>query len=562
MPDPRRSPGPARGGRLHRRVLGALLPVLVLLCTAGSGPRAAVASAGSPERPVVGTAEGPVRGRAHGTYDTFEGIPYAAAPTGPLRWRLPRAAPRRAGVLDAGAPGARCAQLPAIGPGGREGSEDCLFLNVTAPAGPGRARPVMVWFHGGGFRFGSGDTYRPEPMAVRGDAVVVTVNYRLGVFGFFGHPELGGAPDFGLADQQAALRWVRANAAGFGGDPGRVTVFGASAGGLSVCAHLVSPGSAGLFARAIVQSGSCSTTMPPYSLLPTLGTYEPFVPQERTVSAGVAAAAALGCGGRPAGTVLGCLRGLDAGRLVTAELMERFSGVAYGNALLPVEPRRALESGRFHRVPVMQGSTLDEMRLFLSQTLAAYPVGTAEGYRERLRASFGAAAPTVEAAYPVSAFATPALAWAALLSDASFTCPTLRDSRALARHVPTYGYLFSDTGAPNFTGLPEPAGFPFGAAHGFDLSYLFTTVPLTAPQRALSERMTGYWTRFARSGSPNGPGAPDWPAFGPPPAPSVLSLAPGAGGIAPLDAAAAHHCALWDALPAAGAGTARYAAPV
>ncbi|WP_241695164.1 carboxylesterase family protein [Streptomyces sp. C] len=545
MPDPRS----ARRGRVHRGLLGALLPALVLLmlCACVSGPPAAGAVAGAGERPVVRTAEGPVRGRGHGAYDTFEGIPYAAAPTGPLRWRPPRPAPRRAGVLDAGAPGARCAQLPALGPGGPAGSEDCLFLNVTAPAGPGRERPVMVWFHGGGFRFGSGDAYRPEPLVAAGGVVVVTVNYRLGVFGFFGHPELGGAPDFGLADQQAALRWVRANAAGFGGDPGRVTVFGESAGALSVCAHLVSPASAGLFHRAVVQSGSCSTTMPPYSVLPSVGTYEPFVPEGRTVAAGTAAASSLGCGGRPEGRVLDCLRALDTGRLLTAELMERFSGVAYGNALLPLEPARALAAGRFHRVPVVQGNTLDEMRLFLAQTLAAYPVGDGEGYRARLRTSFGAAAAEVGAVYPPDAFATPALAWAALLTDASFTCPTLRDGRALARHVPAYQYLFADRGAPNFTGLPEPAGFPFGAAHGFELPYLFTTVALAEPQRALAGRMTGYWTRFARTGAPDVPGAPVWPRFAPG-ASSVLELAPGPGGIRPVDAAAAHHCALWDSL--------------
>ncbi|GAA0288074.1 carboxylesterase family protein [Streptomyces polychromogenes] len=562
MPDPRTDRRPRRSGRPPRGLPGALLPVvlpaLLLLCAAGSGPPSAArvaGGAGAAERPVVRTAEGPVRGRAHGAYDTFEGIPYAAPPTGPLRWRPPQGAPRRAAVLDAGAPGARCPQLPAIGPGGPSGSEDCLYLNVTAPAGRGAARPVMVWFHGGGFRLGAADLYAPEPLAVRGDgAVVVTVNYRLGILGFFGHPELGGAPDFGLADQQAALRWVRANAAAFGGDPGRVTVFGESAGGLSVCAHLTAPGSAGLFHRAIVQSGSCSTTMPPYSLLPTVGTYEPFVPEERVAGAGVAAADGLGCGGRPAGKVLDCLRALDARRLVTAELTERFSGVAYGNALLPVEPRRALETGRFHRVPVVQGSTVDEMRLFVSQTLATYPVDGRRDYGERLRASFGASAPAVAAAYPEAAYPSAAIAWATALSDASFTCPTLRDSRALARHVPVYGYLFSDSRAPNFTGLPERAGFPFGAAHGFELPYLFRTVPLTAPQTELSERMTGYWTRFAGTGSPDAPGAPAWPRFDGR-TPSVLRLAPGPGGIRPVDAAAAHHCALWDGLPVPEPGT-------
>ncbi|RKT02665.1 carboxylesterase type B [Streptomyces sp. 3211.6] len=544
---------PAR--RLGGGLLAALLPVVAVFCAAGYGSPSAVRPEGGAGRPVVRTAEGPVRGRVHGAYASFEGIPYAAPPTGRLRWRAPLAAPHRAGVLDAGAPGARCPQLPAVGPGGVSGSEDCLYLNVTAPAGRGPARPVMVWFHGGGFRFGSADSYRPQPLAVRGDgAVVVTVNYRLGIFGFFGHPELGGAPDFGLADQQAALRWVRANAVAFGGDPGRVTVFGESAGGLGVCAHLVSPASAGLFQRAIVQSGSCSTTMPPYSVLPTAGTYEPFVPQRRVAEAGAGAAAELGCGGRPPGAVLDCLRGLDAARLVTASLMERFSAVAYGNALLPLEPRRALESGRFHRVPVVQGSTLDEMRLFMAQTLASYPVDGERGYGERLRTSFGASAPAVAAAYPQAAFPTAAIAFATLLSDASFTCPTLRDSRALARHVPVYGYLFGDRGAPNFTGLPELAGFPFGAAHGFELPYLFTMVPMTAPQAELAQRMTGYWTGFARTGAPGAPGAPAWPRFTGR-APSVLRLAPGPGGVRAVDAAAAHHCALWDGLPVPEAGT-------
>lgn len=493
------------------------------------------------------TDRGQVRGRTHGAFDTYEGIPYAAAPTGPRRWRLPEPAPRWEGVRDAGAPGEHCVQLPALGPGGPTGSEDCLFLNVTAPAGraaAGAPRPVMVWFHGGGFFSGASDPYRPEPLATRGDAVVVTVNYRLGVFGLFGHPELGGAPDFSLADQQAALRWVRANAKRFGADPRNVTVFGESAGALSVCAHLTSPASAGLFHKAIVQSGSCSTTMPPRSLLPYLGTYEPFVPERRTVAEGALAAARLGCD-RP-GQVLDCLRRLDVRTLVTPELMQGFSYVSYGNGMLPVEPRRALEAGRFHRVPVVQGTTQDEVRLFLAQTLAQYPIGDAAAYRARMEQSFNApTARAVEAAYPLSAHPTPAVAWATLLTDASFVCPTLRDGRALARHVPTFGYRFSDRDAPNFTGLPEAPGLPFGAAHGFELPSLFTMAPLTDPQQELSDRMTGYWTAFARTGVPAAAGAPDWPrsgASGP-----VLSLAPGAGGIRTVDARAEHHCALWDA---------------
>ncbi|WP_445270698.1 carboxylesterase/lipase family protein [Streptomyces sp. DSM 41634] len=530
--------------RQFRRRCALLLPVVLLLLGAAAPPERPAADTG----PVVSTDRGSVRGRAHGAYRTFEGIPFAAPPTGALRWRLPEPAPRWEGVRDAGAPGARCVQLPVLEPGAPIGSEDCLYLNVTAPAGGrdagGRLRPVMVWFHGGGFFSGAGDSYRPERLAVRGGAVVVTVNYRLGVFGLFGHPELGGAPDFALADQRAALRWVRANAEGFGADPRNVTVFGESAGALSVCAHLTSPASAGLFQKAIVQSGSCSITTPPRSLLPGLGTYEPFVPERRTVEEGVLAAARLGCS-RPTG-VLDCLRRLDSGALATAELMQRFSLVSYGNGTLPLEPRRALEDGRFHRVPVMQGATQDEMRLFLAQTLAAYPIGDEAAYRARLELSFGAsAARAVGARYPVSAYPTPAVAWATLLTDASFLCPALRDGRALARHVPTYEYRFSDRDAPNFTGLPEVPGLPLGAAHGFELPYLFTMAALTGPQQQLADRMTGYWTGFARTGVPAAPGAPPWARHGS--AAAVLSLAPGADGIRTVDARAEHHCALWDA---------------
>ncbi|CAM5659465.1 carboxylic ester hydrolase [Streptomyces avidinii] len=540
--------------------------LLALLLLAG-GPVAATADDGSgggeAGRPVVETDRGAVRGRETSGVRTFEGVPYAAPPTGPLRWRLPETAARWDGVRDAGAPGARCVQLPAVGPGGPSGSEDCLFLNVTAPGGaPGDGadgdgdgveeglpgRPVMVWFHGGGFMNGAGDLYHPGRLASRGGAVVVTVNYRLGVFGLFGHPALGGAPDFALADQQAALRWVRANAARFGGDPGNVTVFGESAGGLSVCAHLASPASAGLFHRAVLQSGSCSVAVPARSLLPEFDAYTPFVARARTVSDGAAAAVRLGCDRPAAADAAACLRGLDAGKLATPELMWRFSQVSYGTPLLPAEPRRALEQGEFNRVPVVQGSNRDEMRIFLGQTLSAYPVPDAEAYRARLREAFGARAPRVGAAYPVTAYPSPALAFAAALSDGSFLCPQLRDSRALARHVATYDYRFDDRGAPNFTGLPDVAGFPYGASHGFELPYLFDTpLPLSAPQQALSERMTGYWTRFARTGNPNSPGSePRWPR-----SPAVLSLAPGPAGIRTVtasDASAEHHCALWDSV--------------
>ncbi|MCQ8771308.1 carboxylesterase/lipase family protein [Streptomyces telluris] len=554
-----------------RRRRGALAAVLLALSSTVTAAAAAPGATGTPGRPVVATDHGLVRGRAHDGFATYEGIPFAVPPTGGLRWRPPKPARPWRGVREAGEPGPQCLQPPALGGGPPTGSEDCLHLNVTTPTGPGplRGRPVMVWLHGGGFTFGTGSIYHPERLAVRGGAVVVTVNYRLGTLGFFGHPELKNAPPFGLADQQAALRWVRSNAARFGGDPGNVTLFGVSAGGLSTCAQLVSPTAAGLFDKAVLQSGSCMTAYPPGALIPSLPAYRPFVSQRSLRDAGAAAAARLGCPQGGAGTgastgtgsgtgtatgtgtgALDCLRGLSAEKLVTPELTAVFNGPAYGNPLLPMEPARALEAGRFHRMPVMQGANRDEMRMFLGFTLGQYPLRGARDYRARLRNSFGAAAGSVEAEYPLSAYPTPALAWAAVTTDNAWACTTLHADRALSRRVPTYAYEFADRTAPVLEGLPDVLGFPYGAAHGFELPYLFvsplTKQPLTDRQRALANRMVDYWTRFARTGNPNHPGAPAWPAFRSDRTPLAQSLAPGRHGVEPFDVGQAHHCSFWE----------------
>ncbi|MFE0632230.1 carboxylesterase/lipase family protein [Streptomyces sp. NPDC058864] len=540
--------------------------LLAFLCAvallAATAVPASGASSGSPpsERQsgtVVRTDHGLVRGVAHGSYSTFEGVPYAAPPTGPLRWRAPVPAAPWRGVRDATRPAPRCVQMPAPGAGATLGTEDCLYLNVTMPTRnpAGQKRPVLVWLHGGAFLGGSGGDYGTEQLAVRGDTVVVTVNYRLGIFGYFGHPGLGSAPPFGLADQQAALRWVRANAERFGGDPGRVTLFGQSAGALGICAHLTSPTAAGLFQRAVLQSGSCFMSFPPGALGPGTPAYEPFAAQRDVQAAGAEAARQLGCTTGGGDAVLACLRGRSTDRLATAQLMQSFNRPAFGNALLPVAPDRALASGRFHRVPVVQGTNHDEMRMFVGLSLAAFPITTEDDYRTRLVEAFGPAAPAVEARYPAAQHPTPARAWATVLTDRSLTCTTLAAGRAIAAHapgLPLYGYEFSDPDSPVLAGLPANPGFPYGAAHGFEMPYLFSSVPterpLTDEQRALSDRMVGYWTDFAHTGDPNSPGAPLWPVLRPssPVARSVQSLAPGPGGIHPVDAYAAHHCAFWD----------------
>ncbi|WP_062650695.1 carboxylesterase/lipase family protein [Streptomyces maremycinicus] len=543
-------------------MLFALLCALALLWAVtvpavGSSPRSPdSAEQGSV---VVRTDQGRVRGLSHGSYTTFDGIPYAAPPTGPLRWRAPAPPAAWRGVRDATRPAERCVQMPAPGAGAIVGSEDCLYLDVTvpAPAPAGKKRPVLVWVHGGAFLGGSGSDYSAERLAVRGDAVVVTVNYRLGIFGYFGHSALGAAPPFGLADQQAALRWVRANAARFGGDPSRVTLFGESAGALSICAHLTSPTAAGLFQRAVLQSGSCLTSFPRGALGPATPAYEPFAAQADVQTAGAQAARQLGCTTGGGDEVLACLRRLSTDRLATAQLMQSFNRPAFDNRLLPVAPGRALASGRFHRMPVMLGTNHDEMRMFVGLSLAAFPIRTEADYRARLADAFGPTAPAVEARYPAAHHASPALAWAAVLTDRSFTCTTLAAGQAIAAHapgLPLYGYEFNDPHAPVLAGLPADPGFPYGAAHGFEMPFLFPSVPterpLTDGQRALSDRMVGYWTTFARTGDPNTPDAPPWPALRPssPHTPSVLSLAAEADGIHPVDAYSAHACSFWDRL--------------
>ncbi|MFD7078871.1 carboxylesterase/lipase family protein [Streptomyces sp. NPDC059918] len=550
-----------------------LLPLFsAVAILAGTAVPAAGGEPASPRSPggdgaVVRTDHGLVRGVPHGSYSTYDGIPYAAPPTGSRRWRPPAPAAPWPGVRDATAQAQRCVQMPAPGATAVAGSEDCLYLNVTAPtrtrtrtpesAPPqaGRKRPVLVWMHGGAFLGGSGNDFGAEHLAVRGDAVVVTVNYRLGVFGYFAHPGLGTAVPFGLADQQAALRWVKANAQRFGGDPGNVTLFGESAGALGICAHLTSPTAAGLFQRAVLQSGSCFMSFPPGALGPATPAYEPFAAQHDVETTGAEAARQLGCTAGGAGEVLACLRGTGTDRLATPGLMQSFNRPAYGNALLPMAPAEALRAGRFHRVPLVQGTNHDEMRMFVGLSLAAFPIRTEEDYRARLTDAFGSTAPAVEAQYPAAEHPTPALAWAAVLTDRSLACTTLAAGRAIAAHAPAlplYGYEFSDPTAPTPTGLPANPGFPYGAAHGFELPYLFPSIPterpLTEAQQALSGQMAGYWTNFARTGTPNGPGVPSWPLLRPAPPHSgpVQSLAPGPGAIHPVDADSAHHCRFWD----------------
>ncbi|MEV5602985.1 carboxylesterase family protein [Streptomyces sp. NPDC052299] len=524
------SPLKSRVTALAASVVGAALTTTAL---------APVADAS--ERPLptrVVTAEGPVRGAVAGAVRTFQGIPYAAPPTGERRWKKPQQALPWSDTLDARAPRSACAQptdQPIAIAGG--GSEDCLYLNVTTPAErSARPRPVIVWLHGGSFTYGDGASYGAAKLAAaRQGAVVVTVNYRLGAFGFLSAPGLRAPANLGLLDQQAALRWVARNAGAFGGDPDNVTLMGQSGGGYSVCAQLVSPGARGLFHKAIVQSAGC------------VGPDGSFTRAEAEEQGEAVVEAALG---GDAEDVDSRLRALPTEDLVAASGSghDGYRPVVDGE-VVPEAPARAIAAGRFARVPVLHGSTHDEMAGLagLDEVMTGKPL-TAEGYAEKVAARFGVDAPAVLAEYPVERYAAPAAALSAVLTDADWSTSALDTQRALARHTSVYAYEFAEKSAPYFRGVPRPASFSLGTGHMIDLAYLFENElfePLDAAQAELSDTVVGYWSRFASSGRTSGPGLPAWQRFTDDDA-YVQRLA--SGNVGRTDFAADHHYAFWKRL--------------
>jgi para-nitrobenzyl esterase len=523
----------------------ALVAVLMLAgCARHDDPAAdgsATSSAPVPADPaVVQTSTGPVRGVVEADHREFAGIPYAAPPLGPLRWRPPEPAPPWTDVRDATRSGPRCMQNPDGDPEfGRMTDEDCLTVNVWTPPVSNTPRPVMVWIHGGAFVNGSGSIYDGRWLATRGDIVVVTVNYRLGTLGFLAHPALGGPGDvgnYGLEDQQAALRWVRDNIARFGGDPQKVTVAGESAGGMSVCDHLVAPGSAGLFRAAILMSAPCQV--------------QADLPTAQRASLDYARDA--GCPD-PA-TAARCLRALPADRLrEPVEYIgigaDRLTGPVTGTRALPVDPVSAIGDGRATRVPVLIGTTRDEFTLFVAlQYLRGTRYSDAD-YPKLLDETFGPDAPAVAARYPLGEYPNVSLAYSTAVTDGVFSCLADRLAGDLARSGPVYAYEFNDRDAP----APEPlrtVGFPVGASHSLELRYLFDVggaPPLSPAQRTLSDQMIDYWSRFVAAGAPDAVGQPDWPAVDGPGDPARMSLQPDGSRMTDTFGAE-HHCPFWAGL--------------
>jgi para-nitrobenzyl esterase len=528
MPDSaRRWLAPARHGA-SLVAIGALAAATISC----SGP----AAASGPHRPrsplVVSLSDGQIRGKQAGGTDDYLGIPYAAPPVGPLRWRAPQIPAHWHGIRSAIRFAPHCSQ-PAGVFGRASTSEDCLYLNVFAPAGHRRSGlPVMVWIHGGGFVGGESDDYDPSRLVADG-VIVVTVNYRLGALGFLAHPALAAHPggptgDYGLMDQQAALRWVRGNIRTFGGDPRNVTIFGESAGGQSVLLQLASTGARGLFAKAIAESGG-------YALSP--------VPLAAAESAGRAFAAKTGCASQTAA----CLRNLPV-RTILADQDQTGASADLDGQVLTEPLKAALSSGSFSHVPVINGSNHDEWRLFVAlATFEGHPV-TAANYQPMIASTLhvtpGIAA-VIAAQYPLSGYRSPAIALSTLGTDAIFACPSLLLDQAMAQYVPTYAYEFNDENAPS--PYPSP-GFAYGATHASELQYLFGLPAsahgsLSAQQQQLAAAMRQEWTSFARSGVPSATGAPAWPRFTTG-TQGMLSLVPPEPATE-TSFAAEHHCAFW-----------------
>ena len=500
----------------------------------------------------VHTDAGAVIGTTKGGVAAFLGIPYAAAPTGDLRFRPPQPHPPWATPIQANAYGSPCPQSAQLGSGST--NEDCLFVNVWSPLLPGGRKPVMLFIHGGGFVGGNGGVNPGGPdfggpdIARGGDVVVATINYRLGVLGFLAAPALDGespqhvSGNYGLLDQQAALAWVRRNIAWFGGDPSNVTIFGESAGAASVLLQIVSPGASGLFQRAIAESGADSQTLP-------LAAGEGI--DANTV-------AALGCGG--AADVAACLRAVPATTIIASGA--QVVGPVIDGVTLPQQPLDALKAGTFNHVPSIIGTNLNEGTYFVDLTaLGAGRALTAADYQTLIGASVPSHSAQVQAAYPLSAYRTPGDALAAITTDSLFACGSERVRQAIAASTPVWSYEFAEPVPALNVPLPPPLGIDLGDAHTTELAYVFghdgSGNPLSGRDASLARQVIGYWTRLAHSGNPNIPGnvlslvsevesdRAFWPRYA---RQATFTLTLKARPSVSTDFAARHQCAFWESI--------------
>lgn len=533
---------------LTRALTGTTLIAALAACGGGGGDPGAI------------TTSGTVKGTETATSYNYLGIPYAAAPVGDLRWRAPAAAPTWLGVRTTQSFAPHCAQGPSPF-GVASTSEDCLYLNVFAPKTSGK-HPVLVWIHGGAFYLGQSDAYDPTPL-VSNDIVVVTINYRLGALGFMSHAALsaeqgGKSGNYGLMDQQAALRWVKNNIANFGGDASNVTIAGESAGGFSVHSHVASPGSAGLFHKAIAMSGAYPFGAAQDSLAVAEGK-----------GAGVATAAATATSTTVC-TTAACLRALPVSALLAAQATVYPSGPVppVDGVVLTQDVKTTIAAGTHNKVPMIEGTTRDEWRLFAAldeyvaaisatpPTAIAAVLNTDADVISKVSTLLGAplnpyaaatATAMVNGYYPAASYANAATSYAALGTDMIFSCSGRIAALELQQHRPVYAYEFRDRTAP--AALPHRSSFAMGAHHTSELQYLFNLggAALNTEQQALSATMAKYWTNFAKNGDPNGAGVPTWAAYTQAnDSYQGLDVASGGSVAAFGTFAADHKCAVWN----------------
>ena len=443
-----------------------------------------------------------------GAVRVYKGIPYAAPPVGDLRWRAPAPHRKWQGVREARAFGTPCWQphitgIYSRGPVAR--SEDCLYLNVWTAAEPGEHLPVMVWIHGGGFEIGHGhlEWYEGSDTAKDG-LVLVSMNYRLGPFGFFAHPWLqgeGANGNQGLLDQVAALEWVQDNIAAFGGDPDNVTIFGESAGSASVCYLQAAPKARGLFHKAIGESAGCFA---PHA---TLDEDSP-TGAPSGYKMGEAMVDTLGAGS------LDALRAMEAESLFAAlqssEWAAPYPAVYVDGTLFPEQMHALHHAGKGSRVPVLVGANADEE----SALFGEYPDVSREALVKQLREEWQEQGEALIAAYASEIEENPRRARDKVLSHRVFAWEA-RTWAESARRAGKSAYLYHFTHVPE---LPE-YGRSLGAFHAAEIPFVFNNLErtdwtLTEDDREVARLLSAYWRNFARSGDPNGEGLPRWPAFG------------------------------------------------
>jgi para-nitrobenzyl esterase len=515
------------------------LTLLLALCIMTFGFAPAALAEGAPDADILRLDSGPIVRNPDGVY---AGIPYAAPPVGDLRWKAPQPAAAWTEPRECDAPGPVCPQPTADGDAM---SEDCLYLNVTTPAAsPDAKLPVMVFIHGGAFIGGAGSLEIYEGEALTGKGVVlVSINYRLGALGFLAHPLLSDeSPDnvsgnYGLLDQIKALEWVKANIAAFGGDPDRVTIFGQSAGAQSVGMLLVSPMAKGLFRAAIAESPVMVGSLRPLkkSFLTRILGVGPNVPPAEEV--GKALAARLGADQAP--DVLAAMRRAPYEDIVAAgadfwskyglNVINMVWGPVVDGRVIPDHPVALFKKGRWNKVPLMTGFNADESSTFLPGL--APDMFTPEGLSAFAGASFGpvAGARILDALESMKgAGVTGERARVArFLSAAWFEAwDEYMAAQAAASGLPVYAYRFTrpiPQGAMDV--ITDEAGADampvkeLGVPHSAELFSVFGFTPFLlgfdGDDDAFSHDVSAYWTNFAKSGNPNGPGLPQWPVFTP-----------------------------------------------